>query len=804
MEGFKGRVDKSTGVVKGFIKAAGLLYVAKKGFDMITGSVAKATARIDKFEQFDRVMTSVTGSAKEAGRAMEITDGIVTGTAYTLDGAAQSVQNFVTRGLSIDKATKYVEAFGDAVAFYGNGSEEQFTNVTDALSKMVTKGTVEMDQLNRLFDAGIDAVGMYAKATGQSSSDVQDALSKGEISAVDFVDTVSTAMMEGTNGVTKIAGAAKENGATWGAVFANMETAVARGVANIITSIDEMLKNNGLPTMRDMVASFGKKFETVLTGIADGIPKVVAKFQEWYDAAKQKLGPIKDVVNDIKDGFQIAMDIISPIIDSMKASFNDLKANVAPIGADLKILFQSLTPILKLLGSIILAVVVPAFGVMNATLSGLIAAIGPVISAVVNLGSFFAQTFNAIIALLTGDFTGALDYWNQMVDSSIAVFKGLWDGVVAFISTFVETIIGFFRNLWDVLVGHSIIPDTVNSIIEWFTKLFTEGPQIILDMVNAVIGFFGDMATGAISKAGELFTGVKDKFTETKDKAIEKVISMYTAVRDKFTNMKDKAFTTMSNLKTTVSDKWDQAKTATFNKVNEMKTAAVNRFQQIKESVSDKMSKAKQIISDKWDQAKEKTSKKAQEIFEKARDKFDDVKEAARKKFDDVKEAVSTGMGNSLDVVENIKDKFYTAGSNIVGSISKGIKGAAGKVTTAISEVTSKIRGYLPFSPAKYGALRDIMKVKIGESIAKSIDRGKGVALRSMAGLTEGINKQLPDVAGQIGQIHGKSNQRLSYEFANNFDVGKQPIIVNVYDNKEAVRAYVNENNAVDAQIRRF
>jgi len=97
------------------------------------------------------------------------------------------------------------------------------------LAKMRTKGTVEMDQLDRLFDAGIDAVGMYAQATGQSSADVQDALSNGKISASDFIDTVSKAMEEGTNGVLSIAGAAKEAGMSWGAVFDNMRAAVAPG-----------------------------------------------------------------------------------------------------------------------------------------------------------------------------------------------------------------------------------------------------------------------------------------------------------------------------------------------------------------------------------------------------------------------------------------------------------------------------------------------------------------------------------------------------------------------------------------------
>lgn len=245
--GIKGSGEKAALGIGKIVAALGLVALGSKAIGLVKDSLESAFKRIDTFERFERVMTTVTGSVEETQKALKRTGDIVTGTAYTLDGAASAVQNFVTRGMTVDQATKYVEAFGDAVAFYGDGSQAQFENVQDALSKMVTAGKVGMDQLNRLFDAGIDAVGMYAKATGRDAASVQKDLSAGKISAEKFIDTVSTAMMEGTNGVVKIAGAAKEAGASWGSTFGNMRTAVARGVANIITNIDEMLTQNGLP-----------------------------------------------------------------------------------------------------------------------------------------------------------------------------------------------------------------------------------------------------------------------------------------------------------------------------------------------------------------------------------------------------------------------------------------------------------------------------------------------------------------------------------------------------------------------------
>src|SRR5690625_4882445 len=189
--------------VLGISSAIGLTAAVSKGFNMVRDSVGSAMSRIDTFESFERTMTTLTGSSAKASAALDATNEAVKGTAYGLDVAAKGVQDFVTRGMDVNKATDTMKAWGDAVAFYGNGSNEQLSSVSDALAKMYSSGKVQMDQMNRLYDAGIDGVGMFAKATGQSVDDVQSALSSGAIGAEEFIDVVGTAMMEGTGGVTK-------------------------------------------------------------------------------------------------------------------------------------------------------------------------------------------------------------------------------------------------------------------------------------------------------------------------------------------------------------------------------------------------------------------------------------------------------------------------------------------------------------------------------------------------------------------------------------------------------------------------
>lgn len=279
------------GITKAFSAAVGL----------VRGSVDSAFNRIDVMEGFERTMTVLTGSTEKTNAALDATREAVTGTAYGLDIAAKGVQDFVTRGMAVDKATSTMASWGDAVAFYGDGSSEQLANVSDALAKMYSSGKVGMDQMNRLYDAGIDGVGMYAKATKRDAGSVQADLSKGKISAADFIDTVSKAMMEGTNGVVNISGAAKNAGASWSGSFANMRAAVARGTTGIIQSIDKMLEDNGLPDMREMVGLTGKKFEELLATAADNLPQVVTFIKDMYEGAKPALGWIKDNFDTIKE-----------------------------------------------------------------------------------------------------------------------------------------------------------------------------------------------------------------------------------------------------------------------------------------------------------------------------------------------------------------------------------------------------------------------------------------------------------------------------------------------------------------------
>ena len=271
LSGIKSASEVATSSIMKIASGIGVFKALSASANLVKSSISSAMGRQDTMEAFNRTITQITGSAENATKALEDLKKITKGTAYGLDIAAKATQNFVTRGMDLSKATKSVGIWADAVSFYGKGTNEQLETVTDALAKMRTKGTVEMDQLNRMFDVGIDAVGIYAKAVGKSSQEVQDSLSDKTIRTDEFLNVVEKAMEEGTNGVQKIAGAAKDAGASWTGTIDNMKAATTRGVLSIMQAIDDMLSKNKLPQMREMISQFGKGAETTMNTVANGI-----------------------------------------------------------------------------------------------------------------------------------------------------------------------------------------------------------------------------------------------------------------------------------------------------------------------------------------------------------------------------------------------------------------------------------------------------------------------------------------------------------------------------------------------------
>ena len=319
--------------VKSTFVGATVFKAASKGWDLISGSIGKATARLDAMQKAKQVIGVLAGSSEKAAKVVNNLSDAVTDTAYGLDTVATSTQKLATSGLGLDKSTRMVKDMMDAVSFYGDGTNETLANTVDAIAKMNASGKISADQWQRLTDAGIPVLKIFAEKTGKSMAEVSDAFSKGQISAQEFNDVLMDALENGTESFPAVAGKAKEMAGSFATSFTNMSARIAIGIANIITAFNDFLADNSLPTIQEMIANFGSVIRDGLNWIAEEIPKALNALKDFFaptaEAIKAATDKIQEAWNSVRDTIAQKLDS-NDSLDFVKSALERIR-DILPI-----------------------------------------------------------------------------------------------------------------------------------------------------------------------------------------------------------------------------------------------------------------------------------------------------------------------------------------------------------------------------------------------------------------------------------------------------------------------------------------
>ncbi len=540
--------------VKSTFVGATVFKAASKGWDLISGSIGKATARLDAMQKAKQVIGVLAGSSKKAATVVNNLSDAVTDTAYGLDTAATSTQKLATSGLGLDKSTRMVKDMMDAISFYGDGTNETLANTVDAIAKMNASGKISADQWQRLTDAGIPVLKIFSEKTGKSMAEVSDAFSKGQISAQEFNDVLMDALENGTESFPAVAGKAKEMAGSFATSITNMSARIAIGVANIIQSFNDFLADNSLPTIQEMIANFGSVIRDGLNWIASEVPKVLNVLKDFFaptaeaikaaaekiqeawnkvkDTVKEKLDP-GDSLNFIKDALDRIKEILPQVVEKVgefAAAFIDNLPTIidkakelAPLIAAVAGAFatwkgiKAVSDIAKTVGDA--GKKIKMFGSLVSKGSGLLDGLAYAASSGTGVIASMAEAFTlaggglsglsaalgviggpiTLVVVAIGALVAAFVYlWNTS-DSFREFWINLWNGIKETTGQVIDGIVNFFT---------VTIPEAFNNFVTSISEIPGKVMTFLSEVISNVASWASEMVQKAVQAGQDFITNV--------------------------------------------------------------------------------------------------------------------------------------------------------------------------------------------------------------------------------------------------------------------------------------------------------
>lgn len=240
----------------------------------------------------------------------------------------------------------------------------------------------------------------------------------------------------------------------------------------------------------------------------------------------------EEVTSAVKRFFTIN---IQPKIEKISESFDSMKDALSGLIPD------GLGNAIEKLGEIIFYVFGSLLaGVFNAGMQIVVGFVRTLEGAV----QIVSGVIQAIVKLFKGDLQGAWDATKLIGEGIYNVFAGLYNAVITPVQEFFNGVVSWFTLLWDELVGHSIVPDTVNGIVDWFLSL----PGKVLDPIK--------------NFCSNILKSFKDLWTNTKSWWNTNVAPKFTKAywTEKFATIKNAAAEKLEEAKKIIGDKWDAIK----------------------------------------------------------------------------------------------------------------------------------------------------------------------------------------------------------------------------------------------------
>ena len=273
-----GELDKaasSTSRLTDIVKGSGIFKLIEKGMEAVVSSLDSAIDRYDTMNRFPLMLQQMGYGADEADAAVQKLSEGIQGLPTTLDSVVSTAQRLTVLTGNLDQSVDKTLALNNAFLASGSSSDGAARGLEQYVQAL-SRGKFEAEEWKTLQETMGLALTRVAESFGFAGESAQTelyaALQSGEITMSQF----NSRLIQLNNGVGGFADLAQTASVGIKTAWTNMGTAMVRGTATIIESIDKGLSKTKFESIQNVIETTGEVIEEAMNLAAPAIELVAS------------------------------------------------------------------------------------------------------------------------------------------------------------------------------------------------------------------------------------------------------------------------------------------------------------------------------------------------------------------------------------------------------------------------------------------------------------------------------------------------------------------------------------------------
>lgn len=611
--------------------------------------------------------------------------------------------------------------------------------VMQGLFQTVGAGDMTMENLNQTIGTGILAIGPQFGATfadmGAAIATLGDAAIQGSKAGTELRMAIMDLAAQSKNGQKALAGigikagelgadmrkgglisaigdlrrhliAAKIPANEWGQIMTEAFTKRSAAPLAILLKQFDKLKGK-LAIMNGQGQSFGQMWQARLGTVQQQVDDLKSKFEAWLTELGLKLMPIATkALQDINNGLGW---------------------------------LQQHQTVLKTLGvaaGTVLAVGLGMAAFAAAELAADFLAVALPIAAVA-AGIYLLWTHCKLFRQIVRDVGSALKValgasLNWLAHTALPDLKKAWNATLpvlksAWNNTFhaLMAAVNWFKNN-----PVKMVKQMLDQLKQWWRSHGAQVEQIAKAMWDDAKAYFKASVDVVIGLVKILWAGLKKAWGSIKTDAQDAWKLIRDMINGAFTGILDVAAIFVDIFTGKWSKLW-----------SDVKKLVSDTWHNIWQVIGDELHLVESLMGTAWSFIKGAVGQAWNEVWSLIDKAWHRIVAAAKGQIHDLLAAVRAIPGEILSALGNLGNLLFSSGQKVIQGLINGVKSMTGKIGGGIGGVVSKLKGFLPFSPAKEGPLSGTGDPWYsGRSIANKLAQGlldsRGVVAAAMTQLT--------------------------------------------------------------------